>query len=516
MKKNNYIKLLKFLGLISFSGLAVSCTVGNVTDEFSKQAKILESSQAKNYFYDNWLNQVIATNFENVEPNKVDEKMLDFSTVLGKLTWNAFSSYQFYNMQNDSNFWLKKKTEWENQGLSQLDNSYNFLPIFDQQINKKDFEYLFKNSLITNLKNSIKELIVIANFLNKNFSEKDDKNQLWGISDKATLDLINTSEKEQNYYLMRYLLSKKPIEKWEFDSSDNSLLSFAKFIKIKNIDQYNSLFEKNNLGNISKNLNQAKIKIADNIDSSKINGYKGIEFTSIDSNNLSFNLNQLLKESVNLAGFWDQKTNKINTNYNLENWEIFKKAKLKNIQIRESAVEQIIINDSNLFSFVGSDLSKINDGDFTYQIISARTSGQKESWITIEISSVKNENKKYFYSVKMNWANGIKQSFLDENFLANQPDFTSLNIDQNTKKISLAYISKIAPNFKTENNKLTFSMENTPWNDNQQINKLSFLFALKDPTLIKSAKKYWVNRGFYLQSDNKIVSQKISELEVTK
>ncbi|QZE12114.1 HinT-interacting membrane complex lipoprotein P60 [Mycoplasma sp. Ms02] len=317
MKFKKSLTLLSVLSLSALPLASVACSRTIDSSEKIKQDQDLKNTAVKNNAKNLFIESILLKEYNSA--NATEAKSLNelFEKEGSKLYEDAylyFKTESAYRLSADSLHFLNLFSKWTQAGAFSASELEVLQPFFvvDSQPNEEAFKVLYKNTKI-DFRSSINQALLVKKYF-----------ELTKVDDLKKLDSSYDQNKDNydadQYNLIKYVLDKKPIQKWEYSSNDLAELFSWTNKQIRTVEDYQKLventYEANELANedllFSNNTKFEK----------KLGGYKGIVLNQASTYNLDFSLNAL-KATVqdNNSGFYsqtDKKLVKINEDGNLE------------------------------------------------------------------------------------------------------------------------------------------------------------------------------------------------------
>ncbi|MBN0919547.1 HinT-interacting membrane complex lipoprotein P60 [[Mycoplasma] gypis] len=534
-----------------FSGLAitlaaatplafVSCKNDVDSNKRGTQNDVLNSESSKNIILTTYANALIETLYKNdVRANSgsfVDALFANESSAFYKDFSSLFKIYAQNKLQKDGMFFVNLKADLVKKEVDVT----GFNPNEWEIPSDSDMQFLFKNSafLSENIRLEIEKMVVVLNYLLKNRSElqvlSKDNNKDKDF-EKMSKDSLKSQQKQMyemldsssnDLYLIKYLLDNNLAQSWNYErKEDVQLLQSHAFVD--SVDTFNSLANKRAEDIQTSQDSKLILDSNDSIDVTKLLGYRGVvKYNSVKQNDMNYSVDALKNATQVVSGFVDPKTGKV---YSQDDFE-FSKILLNKIQntpvvaLKEASKSKTAYEVSD-FEIQGASL-KVGTQD-TYDQNVEFNSKQYTVEYKLKLSPVKNDNlSRLFVTISIpNLKSRLSYDFVTE-VISKQASVakpidssllpTYVNIfDETSKTLKGAYLTKIVPLAKdvTENGKTkkVFSLENTPWNSNEQKELLAKNIIFLDyQELYKTAAKYLQKLGLKISNSDTVVKKVLS------
>ncbi|AZZ65630.1 hypothetical protein DMC14_002445 [Metamycoplasma phocicerebrale] len=504
-------------------------------------------------FYDNEVKSVSKDNKDKLL-YLIEKKDSQFHKDL----YNLFKFYANAKLDSDPQFFwnLRQNFIKLNIDVSSYEPAAANLPTED------NFIFLMKNSkfLANNIRLEIEKLLISKIYLLKfrdefkKLSVNDKGLDKWQVSLEKEMKKDSTSSLKKdtydsldfsasNLYLIKYLIESPLIEKWSFTDDQDMNLRIGK-ANVSNFNDFNTLASYNSSGKPKYDYNTVakhpeyllNTGESEGFDIKLLKAYKGILSNVETSGDLSNSLYAMRRQKSPVFGFIDPKTKRVYDQDHFKLSKILKQedklpalkasAQLKQKQGQEDKLKSITAKD---IEFDGLNRDPKDEKLFTKTITVDSKQYTLEFKVrdTITFSgeilrvpmtlSVKELGARHFYDFNSELEYKSK-AFIDQtegkNYnLDKYPTFIDMIKDN---KIDASYVVKIAPsyikktikNLKGENeDKKVFTLEQTPWNSNEQQDILANTIVLnKGNTLFREVNKYILDHlGFKLENLNKTV-----------
>lgn len=309
---------------------------------------IAQNLFVKNVLFDKYnQDKVVDFNFENEFKN--------MDSVLFGDAYNAFTIYALNKLSQSSLYFVNMWSTWTNAGIF-TDQEIKLVKEDLQQIDKvptKDtFKVIYLNAK-TGVANDINNLLLVLKY----FDIKDDES----LKKLDTTFDIDKENMDLNYLnLIKYVLDKKPIQKWGFETTETIDIFSATLKFINNIDDYQKAAVQ--FANTAKTIDPRLVVSNNESFEKNLSGYQGLLINSATPYNLNYSVDFL--KSANpaaLSGFYGNEANSRNliavTNNVLNNAiPIYNKAtkKISATYINMLAPTHEMQNNKNVLTFKNS------------------------------------------------------------------------------------------------------------------------------------------------------------------
>ncbi|MCI8283399.1 HinT-interacting membrane complex lipoprotein P60 [Mesomycoplasma hyopneumoniae] len=523
-KKKNWYKSLFFL-VLNFSFLSLSgCRVITETSEKAQEDKKISSEIVKNYIENAFVENILQENvFKTTSPKLVLE-FENTNSEFYKNTKEAFDFYQKYQVSLDPTFSLKLVADLqEKNALSSADFAIlsaqaGYNKLFDSQA----FIILYKN-FATGISQIVNKMLLVKYYLVSLESDLIKDSQIYkdGIAASASFTtkeiFENIDPNSPDFFLIHLLLTKNPVQIWQFESSDQSSISTFSQLKVKDLNSFNNLLRSENITSklTRKEKDFEKLAKNDSLDTTNMLGYAGILYRQ-DANlaDLSFQFEDLRKQGEVKSGFLDPQSNRIWSSEQIRNFSLINKAKMFPVELRQNFDFKTGKDKVQISDFEIKNDNSLPEAKYKIKAIIPSREGSGNNFFVSVIVEIELGSAKYFYNVDVSW-DETKAYYYPE-IKPQGEDLPKLSQGipttfKDLSKISVKYVNKLAPLYdkivQGENEKRAyFSLENTPWNTQEQKIKLAYSLYLADETgIYRDAKNFFEGIGYKIESKDEII-----------
>lgn len=524
-KKKLRYKPLIFLSL-NFSLLSfVACKIDVSTSERAQEDKKLSSTEVKNYIENAFVETILSENVFKFASSNLAKEFENTNSEFFKKAKNAFDFYQKYQNSLDPTFSLKLISELQSKNaLSSNDFSILSAQVgYNKLFNDQGFIILYKN-FATGIAQVVNRMLLVKLYL----TQLDQPNlikesQIYkdGISSQASFTtkqiFENIDPSSPDFFLIHLMLTKNPVQIWQFESEDQSSISTFSQLKIKDANSFNNLLRSEKINSKSTRKEQEFEKLAknDTLDTSVLLGYSGILYRQ-DANlgDLSFQFEDLKIQGEIKSGFLDPQTNLIWSSEQIKNFELINQAKMFPLEFKsdfdyKKTKDQVQVSDFEIkkhtnipgISYKIKNVIPTRDNDANHYSVS----------VIVEISL---NSAKYFYKVDVKWDE--KKAYYSPEIKKEGENLPKIaggipSTLADLSKISVKYVNKLAPLYdkiieNSNTKQVYFSLDNTPWNTEDQKTKLAYSLYLADETgIYRDAKNFFESIGYKIELKDKVI-----------
>lgn len=524
-KKKFWYKSLVFLSL-NFSFFSfVSCVVNVDTSERAEEDRKLSSNDVKNYVENAFVENILHENAFKSSDSNLTVQFQNTNSEFFKEAKNAFDFYQKYQISLDPTFTLKLISELQNKNVLST-NDFATLSAqsgYNKLFNDQGFIILYQN-FATGIAQIVNKMLLVKFYLiqlDQPNLIKDSQIYKDGISSRSSFNtrqiFQNIDPNSPDFFLIHLMLTKNPVQVWQFESNDQSSISTFSQLKVKDTNSFNNLLRSENISSKLTRKEQDFERLAknDKLDTANLLGYSGILYRhNANLGDLSFQFNDLRNHGEVKSGFFDPQTNLIWSAEQIKNFQLINKAKIFPVELKASFDRKKTKDKAEI-----SDFEIKNDGSVagaTYKIksvIPTRDNDANKFAVSV-IVEISLNSAKYFYNVDVSWDE--KKAYYNPEIKPGGEDLPKISdgiptTSADLSKISIKYVNKLAPLYdkiiQDSNSKQAyFSLDNTPWNTNEQKTKLAYSLYLADETgIYRDAKNFFESIGYKVESKDKIV-----------
>ncbi|MHA0306176.1 HinT-interacting membrane complex lipoprotein P60 [Mesomycoplasma ovipneumoniae] len=525
-KKNKFLKKLPvFLVLgTSFSAL-VSCTVDvNSGARFDEDRK-LSSNDVRDFVENAFVENILAQNIFKTGSNSLASEFTNTNSQFFTQAKAAFDFYQNYQISLDPTYSLKLIAQLQSTNAISSSDFALLSPQagYNKTFNDQAFIVLY-NNFSTGIAREINKMLLVKAYLTQLDQPnliKDSQIYKDGISTRTSFTsrqiFQNIDPNSPDFFLIHLMLTKNPVQVWQFESSDPNSISTFSQLKIKDTNTFNTLLRSENINSRLTRKEQQFEKLGknDDIDTALLLGYAGILYRQNASlGDLSFQFNDLRIQGQTKSGFLDPASNLLWSAKDFQNFNLINQAKMFPVELspnfdRKKTKDQVQISDFEIkipaqipgVSYKIKNVIPTKDNDANKFAVG----------VLVEISI---NSSKFYYNVDVSW---------DENKVLYNPQINAEGqnlpkidngiaaVSSDLSKISVKYYNKLAPLYDKiveENNtkQVYFSLENTPWNTQEQKTKLAYSLYLADQGgIFRDAKNFFESIGYKIESKDPIV-----------
>ncbi|WGI36790.1 HinT-interacting membrane complex lipoprotein P60 [Mesomycoplasma lagogenitalium] len=549
MKKIKNKKLILSSLIISSFTLPVAISCSNNysvnSSEKIKEDDFLKSQEVKSFIESKYVENILIQKVFKITSQSLTFEIDNNQGEFYKKAKEAFDFYQKQEIRKNPSFTVKlfsdltSKNQLTGEEINVLKSDIG--P--KQEFGEQSFKILYKNPY-SGIKATVDKMLLVSNFLiNLDTKEiKDSKRFKDSIADSNTnynkkTIYQNINPESKDFFLKVLLLEKQPGQIWKYETSDANYLTVVKLLKIKDATSFNSLINKQELNSdLTAQIKDFELLgVNDSLNVKDLYAYKGILYNqgSNVKGDFNYNVDALKKQAKIESGFVDEKTRLIYSSDDLSSSENWKDKKILALTLKDS-----FDKNKNKFQLSKDDLEikeANSHSNVTYtieRILPSETNQEKMVDVLVKMSLANGNNKSnYYYWVNVDWTNAQSVKYtptiaengqdLNEQFLSEIPV-----LNEDSTKVSATYFNKIVPLYdeevvKNENDKTTkkvyFSLNNTPWNSDEQKQKLAYSLYLADSTsLYNDVKSFYEDLGFKISYKDEVLNQKTDNANNSK
>ncbi|WBP84007.1 HinT-interacting membrane complex lipoprotein P60 [Mycoplasmopsis edwardii] len=289
-------KLVTFAPLVALPITVVACGRDVNTDAKNKQDVLFAGKNVKDVVESLWLEATLNKVYS------VSGDALDNATFKHD-AYQVYKTFVKINLQKDSKYLTKEIAKLLSNGIlkdAEYQKLKNLTETFNPEITLEQFEVLYKIKE-SNVKLEVQKQLLVNKYLTTSKSEDLQKiNSSTYSSRKNDYDL-------NNFMLIDYLINKKTLQVWSYESSSDSDIFTSSVKTINNIDDYNQISQRK--FDASK-VATSDVLLSDREFETTLGGYKGLETSSYEFDYSITALKELNAESV-VNGFYDYKNKKL-------------------------------------------------------------------------------------------------------------------------------------------------------------------------------------------------------------
>lgn len=302
MKLKKWFKKSLVLSAVSIAVpiAAVSCGVIQNSPELERQNTTFSSENAAERIENLWVEKVLERLF-SVNNSSLDSEIDNSESQFFKNAYQAFMSYSQFQLAKDELFFLKQISEWSTAGIFNADQttSINQLKAINTAPTLEQFKILYKVKA-SKVAEEVNKLLLIEKYF-----KIDNESDLQKIFTDFTVNKPNYDSK--HYPLITYVLTKQPIQTWNYNSSNPVDLFSSRNKTVASVNDFQNLF----IGTFeqAQAANSNLLFSANEVLESKLSGFKGLEIEKAQNFNLSFSVADLKQAKSNsLYGFFPNST----------------------------------------------------------------------------------------------------------------------------------------------------------------------------------------------------------------
>lgn len=533
MHKKQKIKLfLSSLTPVSTIPFLIACGTTVTSPEKIKEDELLVSDKTKKFIELKYVENILLNKIYNKE-NK--ELLVQFNDSNSKFYKDAFAAFDFYQK-----FQVNKNPSFTTDFVSKLkkDNliSQDEVDVLSREMgpnkyfSEASFKYIYFN-VNTEIREVVNKMLFVKNFLT-NLTEEEIKNSKRYKNNSADSNnnynqreiYKSISSKNKNFFLNALLLEKQPAQIWKFESSNSNDINTYSQFKIKDEKTFNSLIDDRNFNtaNTTKEQEFEKIGVNDSLNTSALLAYKGILYNQGSSakNDFNYYVDVLKNQGQIKSGFVDEENRYIYSKIDLDKAASWKGKKEIAIKLKDSfdkKKEKYAIQAEDFEFPKASENSQV-----LYEVIriipNKNESVKKGVSVLVRMSlkadtSIKKSYR--FYSIDVNWTND-KATYIPEISEQGREIKNVISevkiVNEDFTKISATYMNKIVPLYNqkvVEKDKYNyfFSLDGTPWENEESKTKLAFSLFLSDKdTIFNDVKKFYEEQGFTIEYKEDILN----------
>lgn len=301
---NKLSKMLKkfILPIAATTLVFASASCGRVveTAEKADQDKKLSDKNVVTIAQNLFVKNVLATKYNenNVSNFNFEKEFEKTDSMLFNNAYDAFTIYALNKLSQNSLYFVNMWSIWTSAGIF-TDEELKLIKADLQQIDKvpsKDtFKVIYLNEK-TGVANDINNLLLVLKYFDIKDEESLKKLDTNFDSDKENMDL--------NYLnLIKYVLDKKPIQKWGFETTQTIDIFSATYKFVNNIEDYQKSAVQ--FASTAKTIDPRLIISNNQNFEENLSGYQGVLINSADSYNLDYSVNFLKSANLSaLSGFF--------------------------------------------------------------------------------------------------------------------------------------------------------------------------------------------------------------------
>ncbi|QNM93659.1 hypothetical protein H9M94_00055 [Mycoplasma sp. Pen4] len=220
--------------------VAVSCAQTVDTEEKIKQDALFKNNvqMVRNQIENKWLVSTLESLYKT-ETNNTDDKVKEAILADGFKVYTIFLANK-YNLENDPLYLKKQYNTWKSLALFNTDQAQKLASLdqnaFQGYVTQEQFNILY-NVDETGVANIANRVLLSSRFLLLN-NEKD-----LNAIDAQTYEKYKNQYDLASFNLINYILGKKIVQLWQYESSNQNDVFTTAQLTIKNIEDYTNLIK---------------------------------------------------------------------------------------------------------------------------------------------------------------------------------------------------------------------------------------------------------------------------------